>query len=105
MHDEQFVRKMNNKEKEAWLSFVAVTKTFLGNKKVDNYEMLGFRKLGCKMSVKVHFLNSHLDQFPENLGAVSVEQGVHFHQDLSLQLLMESKVMGQDYDGRLLLGY
>ena len=96
---------MNNKEKAAWLSFVAVTKMFLGNKKADNFEVLGFRKLGCNMNVKVHFLNSHLDQFPENLGAVSVEQGVHFLQDLSLQVLMESKMMGQDYDGRLLLGY
>ena len=65
---------MNNKEKAAWLSFVAVIKTFLGNKKADNYEVLGFQKLGCNMSVKVHFLNSHIDQFPENLGAVSVEQ-------------------------------
>ncbi|GFU46855.1 hypothetical protein TNCV_640091 [Trichonephila clavipes] len=27
------------------------------------------------MSVKVHFLHSHLDYFPENLGAVSEEQG------------------------------
>ena len=94
---------MNNK-KTAWLSFVAVIKTFLGNKKANNYEVLGFQKLGCNMSVKVHFLNSHLDQFTKNLGAVSVEQGVHFHQDLSLQVLMESKVRGQDYDDRLQLG-
>jgi hypothetical protein len=34
------------------------------------------------MSLKVHFLDSHLDFFPENLGAVSDEHGeissVHF---------------------------
>jgi len=34
------------------------------------------------MSVKVHFLHSHLDYFPENLGAMSEEQGERFHQDL-----------------------
>ncbi|GFS60199.1 uncharacterized protein TNCV_2827061 [Trichonephila clavipes] len=34
------------------------------------------------MSVKVHFLHSHLDYFPENLGAVSEEQGECFHQDI-----------------------
>ena len=31
---------------------------------------------------KIHFLHSHLDVFPENLGSVSDEQGEHFHQDL-----------------------
>ena len=34
------------------------------------------------MSIKLHFLNSHIDYFPENLGAVSEEQGERFHQDL-----------------------
>jgi hypothetical protein len=35
------------------------------------------------MSLKVHFLDSHLDFFPENLGAVSDEHGERFHQDIS----------------------
>ncbi|GBM52068.1 hypothetical protein AVEN_131088-1 [Araneus ventricosus] len=34
------------------------------------------------MSLKVHFLDSHLDYFPENLGAVRKEQGERFHQDI-----------------------
>ena len=38
--------------------------------------------MGCNMSIKLHFLNSHIDYFPENLGAVSEEQGKRFHQDL-----------------------
>jgi hypothetical protein len=33
------------------------------------------------MSLKIHFLNSHLDFIPENLGAVSEEQGERFHRD------------------------
>jgi hypothetical protein len=35
------------------------------------------------MSLKVHFLDSHLDFFPENLGAVSDKHGERFHQDIS----------------------
>jgi hypothetical protein len=34
------------------------------------------------MSLKVHYLASHLDFFPENLGAVSDEHGERFHQDI-----------------------
>jgi hypothetical protein len=34
------------------------------------------------MSLKLHFLASHLDYFPPNLGAVSEEKGERFHQDL-----------------------
>ena len=44
------------------------------------------------MSVKVHYLHSHLDVFPENLRAKSDEQGERFHQDL--------KVMEERYQGR-----
>ena len=36
------------------------------------------------MSIKVHFLQSHLDRFPENLGDFSEEQGKRFHQDIKV---------------------
>ncbi|UYV70783.1 K02A2.6-like [Cordylochernes scorpioides] len=35
------------------------------------------------MSLKIHFLHSHLDFFPDNLGAVSDEHGERFHQAIS----------------------
>ena len=35
------------------------------------------------MSLKIHFLESHLDFFPENLGEVSDEHDERFHQDIS----------------------
>ena len=63
-------------------------KNFLGNKKAGNHEdlvgnMLSvFHDLGCKMSIKVHFLFSHLDKFLDNPGSVSDEQGERFRQDL-----------------------
>jgi hypothetical protein len=34
------------------------------------------------MSLKVNLLNSHLDYFPANIGAVSEEHGERFHQDI-----------------------
>ena len=41
-----------------------------------------FKILGINMSIKVHFLYSRLNLFPENLGDVSDEQGERFHQDM-----------------------
>ena len=38
--------------------------------------------MDCQMSLKIHFLHSHLDFFPKNLDAVSEEQGKRFHQDI-----------------------
>ena len=36
--------------------------------------------MGCRMSLKVHILDAHLDKFKENMGAYSEEQGERFHQ-------------------------
>ena len=97
IREDQFVAKMTALENAAWLSFVAVVQNILGNNKADNYKelvnrmLLAFRALRCNMSIKLHFWNSHLDQFPENLGAVSDEQGERFHQDL--------KIMEERYQG------
>ena len=88
VRDQDFVRKMNDKERGAWFSFVAVMENFLCNKKANNYETLvinlssTFHELGYNMSIKLHFLYSHLDRFPKNFGIVSDEQGERFHQDL-----------------------
>ncbi|GBN25323.1 hypothetical protein AVEN_182755-1 [Araneus ventricosus] len=41
-----------------------------------------FKILGCSKNLKVHFLDSHLDYFPENLGEVSEKQGEIFNQDI-----------------------
>jgi hypothetical protein len=40
------------------------------------------RALGCNTSLKLHFLHNQLEYFPENLGALSEEQGERFHQDI-----------------------
>ena len=53
------------------------------------------------MSIKLHFLNSHLDQFPDNLGAVSDELGERFHQDLKI---MEERYRGH-WDKSMMADY
>ena len=89
---------MTDVEKTAWEAFVSVVRNFLGNKKSEDYKQLvqsmieSFQVLGCNMSIKMHFLNSHLEQFPANLGDVSDEQGERFHQDI--------KTMEERYQGR-----
>ena len=88
VNDKRFVFSVIAVKKNAWLSFLAVVANFLGNFKAPTYTELvdklldSFQKLGCNMNVKMHFIYSHLDCFPENLGAMSEEQGECFHQDL-----------------------
>ena len=53
------------------------------------------------MSIKMHFLFSHLDQFPPNLGDVSDEQGERFHQDI---YTMEVRYQGR-WDINMLSDY
>ena len=77
LKDGNFEKQMEVAEKEAWGAFKYVVTKFLGNNKDPNFKSIvknmlqKDNNLGCSMSLKVHFLNSHLDYFPENLGAVS----------------------------------
>ena len=88
INDPNFITSMNEIESCAWSTFVLVVKKFLGNKKADNCTQLvedmlfHFNRLGCNMSVKVNYLHSHLNRFPEKLGDLSEEQGERFHQDI-----------------------
>ena len=41
-----------------------------------------YRDLGCHMSLKVHFLDSHLDYFLENCSGVTNEHDERFHKDI-----------------------
>lgn len=98
INDPNFKNNMNNVELSAWSSFVEVVNNFLGNHKAYNYEelvknmLLHFEKLGANMSIKVHYLHSHLDRFAYNLGDFSEEQGERFHQDI--------RIMEERYQGR-----
>ena len=98
LKNKEFIETMSSVEKKGWITFSQVVNNFLGNTKSPEYKEIvktlldTFHKLGCNMSVKVHFLHSHLEYFPENLGALSEEQGERFHQDI--------KIMQKRYQGR-----
>jgi len=61
IEDKDFEVIMTDTEKAAWLSFKDVVQNFLGNKKAPNFKeivenmLLNFEKLGCNMSLKLHF--------------------------------------------------
>jgi len=96
--DKYFDGLLQGDRKAAWDSFKFVVKGFLGNRRAQNYEEIvnnplqKYQKLGCNLSLKIHFLHSNLDFFPDNCGAVSDEHGERFHQDISL---MEKRCQGK----------
>ena len=84
-------------EARAWKAFSKVVHNILGNNRAENYIelveelLLSLQDLGCRLSIKVHYLHSHLSEFSANLGDVSEKQGERFHQDV--------KVMEERYQG------
>ncbi len=96
-------------ELRTWNSLKWICGHFLGNNKSPTYinwiqNLLDtFHKMACRMSLKIHFLHSHLDFFPKHLGAVSDEQGERFHQDIQGNGKSLPRFLKWKYDGRLLL--
>ena len=83
-----FKSKLVYEERRVWVAFENICNNFMGNKKGENYKELVPELLSSYLqlrhtSLKIHFLHSHLDFFPENLGAVSDEHGETFHQDIA----------------------
>ena len=105
--DPAFVLHMTVVESAAWCSYVFMVKEFLGKTKADCYQdivkqmLTNFQALGARMSIKIHYLFSHLDRFPENLGEVSEEQGERFHQAIKN---MEMRYQGR-WDSRMMSDY
>ena len=77
---------------------VTVCSGFLGNTRMPHYQacieklLKSYEDMGCRMSLKIHFLLSHLNFFLPNLGAMSDEHGERFHQDITK---MESNYQGK----------
>ena len=78
-------KERTSMELRAWKAFKWFCANFLGNKKPPSFKMgvenllEAYKKMGCRMSLKFHFLHSHVDFFPANLGTTSDEQGERFH--------------------------
>jgi hypothetical protein len=85
----KFEDQLSEVERAAWKSFQNVTTHFLEYQEAENYCNMvadlvqSYKAMGCNTSLKVRFLDSHLDFLPENLGAVSPEHGERFHHDIS----------------------
>lgn len=81
----------------AWFAFNEVVLNFLGNRRSGNYEELvqhlfvAYKNMG-NISLKINFLHSHLDFFPENCGDISDEHVERFHQEISA---IEKRYQGQ----------
>jgi len=69
IRDGKFEDLLSQIEKSAWKSFKSIVKKFLSNYKAPNYreivdELLqSYQDMGCNMSLKIQFLESHLDFF------------------------------------------
>jgi hypothetical protein len=96
--DKTFDSILNEFELAAWTAFKDVYSNFLGNNKADNYQEIvesllqSYEAMGCNMSLKIQFLHSYLDFFPQNLGVVNDEHGERFHQDIAV---MEKRYQGK----------
>ena len=88
MKSDSFSEKFSAVERRAWKSFVSVVEGFLGNHKADNLRNIveelvdSYEKMGCRMSLKLYVLHSHIDEFKDNIGDYSEEQGEKFYQDV-----------------------
>ena len=90
MKDPMFDEALTKAEQFALQSLKSVVTNFPGNYRSAEYDkeieelLKSFRLIKTRMSVKLHFLESHLDYFPKNCRNLSKEQGERFHQDISI---------------------
>jgi len=90
MQDREFNSTLSGTENADWNAFKFVCTNFLGNHKAGNYreivsKMLKyFQTVKCNISLKLHFLHSHPEFFPQNLGEVSDEYGDRYDQDTAM---------------------
>ena len=74
----------------AWQWFVLVSENFIGNRNADNWQELvadmssKFKDLDAERRIKIQYILSHLDGFPENIGDQSEERGKWLHHDLKI---------------------
>jgi len=74
-----FSEKLSAVERRAWKSFVSVVEGFLGNHKADTFreivnKLVDAYEMGCKMSLKLNVLHSHIDEFKDNMGGLVTQK-------------------------------
>ena len=80
---------MTPDQRDAWNVFKYIVENVIGHRRSHDFEvrveylMCSYHKIGARMYIKMHFLNSYLDYFPKNCGDYNEEQGKRIHQDLA----------------------
>ena len=83
-----FPELLSEVERTAWICFMSVVNGFLGKHRAENFRELvdglveAYRKMGCRMSLKIHILHTHVDEFKDNMDDYSEEQSERFQQDV-----------------------
>ena len=97
MKDPMFDEAVGEDEQSTWQSLKSVDTNFRENHQSMEYEketeelLKCFCQLRAGMSVKLHFLWLHLDNFQKNCRNLNEEQSQHFHQDIHI---MEVRYQG-----------
>lgn len=100
LKDKIFHKTLPKEHQEALDALEDVVENFLGSKQSPNRVQLvqklleTYEKIGALMSLKMHFLKNHLQEFEENLGDFSDQHGERFHQDIKV---MEKRYKGKDF--------
>lgn len=101
---ERFELYLSPLEKEAFVNLRLVIQNFLGNHRSDDYKdivhnmLMSFDRMNINMSPKIHYLQQHLDFFPDNLGKVSDEHGERVHQQMKK---IEERFQGKPLENML----
>ena len=80
--------KLTPNKLAAWNAFQLVVQNFLGKRKSTDYQeivskmLLAYKEMGARISLKMHFLHSHLESFPENNEDVNDKHGDILKKDI-----------------------
>lgn len=106
MKSEKFTNVLTHNYRRAWDAIKAVIEGVLGKNRVQLDEMKRlvktmlsyFHKINSSMTLKLHFMHHHLDEFLQQLPSESDEQGERFHQ---VTMPMEKRYKGKQLDALL----
>jgi hypothetical protein len=88
--DQKLPELMSKEQRHALNCLKEVCSKFLGNIRPLNHKDIianfiqSFRALNINVTIKIHSLICHLDEFRNNCGDYSDEQGERFHQDFRI---------------------
>lgn len=106
MKCEKFPNVLTHNYRRTWDAIKAVIEGVLGKNRVQRDEMKRlvktmlsyFHTINASMTLKLHFMHHHLDEFLQQLPSESDEQGERFHQ---VTMPMEKRYKGKKLDALL----